>query len=162
MSVLAVAVLLLAACSDDDSGTVSSSGESGSETGSGTGSGTAEKPDQAEVDRLTQAAGLEGDVNVEGEAVGSPKDGKLETELDDYYFGPTFIEADPGSTVTLTLHNEGSVDHTFTVDSADIDETVSPGDEAEVEVQVPNSGSLAYYCRFHRARGMQGAVVVTG
>ena len=156
LSVLAVAVLLLAACSDD-SGDVNSSGSA-----SGSGSGSASGTDQAEVDRLTSAAGLEGDVNVEGEAVGSPKDGKLETELDDFYFGPTFIEADPGSTLTLTLHNEGNTDHTFTIDSTDIDQTVSPGDEAEVEVDVPDSGAVAYYCRFHKASGMQGAIVVKG
>src|SRR6185503_2475789 len=99
---------------------VNSSG-SASGTGSGSPSGTAGNTDQAEVDRLTTAAGLEGDVNVEGEAVGSPTDGKLETELDDFYFGPTFIEADPGTTLTLTLHNEGNTDHTFTIDSTDID-----------------------------------------
>ena len=34
--------------------------------------------------------------------------------MDDFYFGPSFIKATPGETITLHLKNEGKTDHTFT------------------------------------------------
>jgi plastocyanin len=147
-SLLAVAVLLVAACSDDSS------------SSSGSGSGPATEVDQSQIDALAKKAGLEGEVTVKGELEGKPSSGSIATELDDFYFGPTFIDAAAGSTVKVKLHNEGKVDHTFTIDSASIDETVDAGKTAEVDVKVPASGSLAFYCRFHKSRGMQGAVIV--
>ena len=45
---------------------------------------------------------------------GDATSGKIELEADDFYFNPTFIKVTPGSTVTLTLKNEGSVQHTTT------------------------------------------------
>jgi plastocyanin len=155
VSLLAVAVLVFAGCSSDDDP------DSGSGSKSTTTSEGSEEANQQDIDRLTEAAGIDGKVNAEDEVSAKPKDGKLETELDNFYFGPAFIEAEAGSTITLTLHNEGDTDHTFTIDSAGIDQTVSPGEETNVEVQVPDTGSLNYYCRFHRGSGMQGALIVS-
>jgi plastocyanin len=152
MSLLAALVLVVAvACSDDSS-----------DSGSGSGSGSGTEVDQAQIDALAKKAGIEGKVNVKAELEAKPSGGSIETELDDFYFGPTFIEAKPGSTVKVELHNEGGVKHTFTIDSANIDETLDPGKTAEVSVKVPSSGSLNYYCRFHRSQGMQGAVIPEG
>lgn len=81
----------------------------------------------------------------------------LDLELDDRYFAPTFVEAEPGTVVTVNLENEGGRDHTFTIDDAGIDEELAPGADAEVEVTIPDSGALTFYCRFHRNAGMQGA-----
>jgi plastocyanin len=87
---------------------------------------------------------------------------ELDLELDDQYFAPTFVEGAAGSTVQVTLENEGSLPHTFTIDEADIDEEVGAGERATVEVTLPDSGSLRFYCRFHSGSGMQGAFVVSG
>jgi plastocyanin len=96
-------------------------------------------------------------VNDEGteDATGSTE---LELEADDFYFEPTFIKATPGSTLTLTVGNEGDASHTFTVDDQQIDTEVEPGASADVQVTVPDDGTVNYYCRFHRGQGMQGAV----
>jgi plastocyanin len=88
-------------------------------------------------------------------------DGELELELDDFYFGPTFIKAAPGATVKVELRNEGSAPHTFTVDALKIDKTVAAGEDASVSVKLPASGALAFYCRFHKGQGMQGAFFFT-
>ena len=81
----------------------------------------------------------------------------IEVELDDFYFGPTFMQAQPGATVTVTLNNEGDAPHTFTIDDLDVDEEVEPGDSREVEVALPDDGATLFDCRFHIAQGMQGA-----
>jgi plastocyanin len=128
------AVLVLGACGDDD----------GSDSASDSGSGDA-------------PVALSGEVNDEGteDATGSSE---LELEADDFYFEPTFIKATPGSTLTVTVGNEGNASHTFTVDDQQIDTEVEPGASAEVEVTVPEDGTVNFYCRFHRGQGMQGAV----
>jgi plastocyanin len=84
---------------------------------------------------------------------------EVELEADDNYFKPTFIEAKAGSKLTLTIKNEGSAQHTFTADSADIDEELAPDDEVKVDVTVPDSGHLDFHCRFHGSSGMQGSIV---
>jgi plastocyanin len=98
---------------------------------------------------------LQGTVN-KG-ATGTVSNGEVEIELDNFYFGPTYTKADAGSTVTVKLENEGDATHTFTIDSLNIDEEVAPGATAEVEVKLPASGAIRYYCRFHAGQGMQGA-----
>ena len=86
----------------------------------------------------------------------------FELELDDFYFGPTVLEGEAGQTMTLTLHNEGEAPHTFTIDGA-VDEELEPGAEGvTVDVTYPDTGALAFYCRFHRGQGMLGALSVEG
>jgi plastocyanin len=88
--------------------------------------------------------------------------GKTEVELDDFYFEPTVLEGEPGQTVTLELKNEGQNEHTFTVDSLDVDVEVQPGDETEVDITIPKSGAVSFYCQFHKNMGMAGAFAVKG
>jgi plastocyanin len=83
---------------------------------------------------------------------------ELAVEQDDFYFNPTFIKAAPGSTVKIGLHNEGSTAHTFTIDALKVDTTLQPGGNVDVMLRMPASGALAFYCRFHRGQGMQGAL----
>ena len=137
----ATLVLLTVACGDDDDDASSSGSASGTEETTGGG----EAP-----------VALEGTVNDEG-GNGVVSDGAIEMELDDFYFGPTFTQAEAGGTVTVSLFNEGDAPHTFTIDSLGVDEEVQPGDTAEVEVTLPESGAVRYYCRFHVGQGMQGA-----
>jgi plastocyanin len=130
--VLGVAVaLLLAACGGDDDD--SSSGSEG------------------------PPVSLSGTVNDKGTEKVSGSE--LELEADDNYFKPTFIEAEAGAKLTLTIKNEGAAQHTFTIDSAKIDEEIAPDDEVKVDVTVPDSGHLDFHCRFHGSAGMQGSIV---
>jgi plastocyanin len=88
--------------------------------------------------------------------------GKTEVELDDFYFEPTVLEGKPGQKVTLELKNEGDTEHTFTIDSENVDQELGPGEEAEVDVTIPKSGVVSFYCKFHKSDGMAGALAVTG
>jgi plastocyanin len=80
-------------------------------------------------------------------------------EANDYFFNPTFVNAKPGTKLTVTIANRGQNTHTFTIVSASIDKTIAPGQSASVDITMPSSGSLNFYCRFHRSLGMQGAFV---
>ena len=99
---------------------------------------------------------LKGDVTNKG--AGVVKGGKAEIEADNYYFKKTFLKGKAGSTVTVTVKNEGTATHTFTIDSQHIDKTIQPDNSVTVKVKIPANGKLAnFYCRFHVDSGMQGA-----
>jgi plastocyanin len=82
---------------------------------------------------------------------------KVEVELDDDYFEPTVLEGKPGERVTLELKNEGGSEHNLTIDELQVDQDVEPGEEADVEVTFPESGTLTFFCKYHRGQGMAGA-----
>jgi plastocyanin len=85
----------------------------------------------------------------------------MEVELDDFYFGPTFIKATEGQRITIDLKNEGKSAHTFTTtELGSVDEELAPGATGTITVTAPASGSGLFFCRFHRRSGMQGAVFV--
>jgi plastocyanin len=83
-------------------------------------------------------------------------------ELDDYYFEPTVIQGKAGQKVILELKNEGKVEHSFVIDSQNIDQTIQPGEDAKVTVTIPASGAVSFYCKFHKSEGMAGALAVEG
>jgi plastocyanin len=127
-------VIALAACGGDGGG---NSEEGGSTTIGG------------------MAAELHGTKDVSNET------GKVEIELYDDYFEPTILEGKPGQKVTLELKNEGDNPHTLTISDQEVDQEVQPGDEAEAHVTFPQSGQLAFVCRFHESNGMVGALEVS-
>jgi plastocyanin len=143
--IVAGCVLLLAAAGCGSSSSSSSGGTTTEESGGGGGQKT--------------IAGVK--ANDHGtKAV--EDNGKTEVELDDFYFEPTVLEGKPGQTVTLELKNEGETEHTFTIDSQNVDQDLGPGEEAEVDVTIPKSGVVSFYCKFHKSSGMAGALAVTG
>jgi plastocyanin len=99
---------------------------------------------------------ISGDVNNKG--VGKVSGDSVELEADDFYFEKTYIKGKPGTTVGVTIKNEGTTDHTFTLDAQGIDEQIAPDDSVDVDVKIPKNGKPAlFYCRFHKSSGMQGA-----
>ncbi len=143
--IVAGCVLLLAAAGCGSSSSSSSGGTTTKESGGGGGQKT--------------IAGVK--ANDHGtKAV--EDNGKTEVELDDFYFEPTVLEGKPGQKVTLELKNEGETEHTFTIDSQSVDQDLGPGEEAEVDVTIPKSGVVSFYCKFHKSSGMAGALAVTG
>src|SRR5436309_13302204 len=84
--------------------------------------------------------------------------GKVEIELYDNYFEPTILKGKPGQMVELELKNEGKVMHNLSISGQSIDKDIAPGDEAEADVTFPQSGMLAFNCKFHKSSGMVGAL----
>jgi plastocyanin len=142
---LTLAVVAAAGCGGSSGGS-----NAGSTTSEGSGSG-------GEGGGQINAAGIQ--ANNHGSKSAS---GETKVELDDYYFEPTVLKGTPGQKVTLELENEGSAEHTFTVDAQGIDKALQPGDEAKVTVTIPKSGAVSFYCKFHKNQGMAGALVANG
>ncbi|MEX0991629.1 MAG: cupredoxin domain-containing protein [Actinomycetota bacterium] len=144
--------LIAAACTNGGSG--SDTGGSGSspadDGGGGGGSG-------GTIDLGGQAANDHGTKSVSGAT-------SLEVELDNFYFSPTTIQGDASQKVTLTLTNDSSTLHNFSVQAFNetIDQDVKPGETKEVEVQFGNVlDSIAVFeCKYHASQGMRGALQV--
>jgi YVTN family beta-propeller protein len=81
---------------------------------------------------------------------------ELELEADDYYFEPTVLQGAPGQKLKLTVSNEASMLHNFSLPTQGIDRDIRPAGQVEVEVAFPASGALRFYCKFHQAQGMTG------
>jgi plastocyanin len=87
---------------------------------------------------------------------------EFELEADDFYFEPTVLEGEAGQTLSLSLHNEGTVAHTFTIESEGVDVQMGGGESGETEVTFPESGALVFICSFHVSGGMLGGLSVGG
>jgi plastocyanin len=83
-----------------------------------------------------------------------------DVELDDNYFAPTVLKGSAGQRFSVRLKNEGGIAHTFTIDEQNIDEELQPDEESAVTVTFPQSGTVLFYCRFHRGLGMFGGLSV--
>lgn len=83
---------------------------------------------------------------------------EISVDLNDFFFDPTFIQGQPGQTLTIHLKNAGTMTHTFTSAALGVDKTLQKGETADVQVTLPQSGATEYHCRFHQSSGMQGAV----
>ena len=59
----------------------------------------------------------------------------------------------------LTLVNEGSAPHTFTVEGEDIDVEVEAGSEATTSIDLA-PGTYTLFCEFHRQQGMETTLTV--
>lgn len=85
-----------------------------------------------------------------------------------FRFSPTYVKAEPGAEVTVTLvntsdpHAFGSV-HAFTILSLDVSEVVDPGETVEFTFDLPEGEPhVPFLCTIggpqgHQAAGMQGA-----
>jgi len=84
--------------------------------------------------------------------------GKTEVDLKDDFFEPKTITGKPGQKITLELKNQGSNEHNFTLEAQNVNQDVEPQEEAEVTVTIPKSGSLTFFCEYHKALGMTGTL----
>ena len=90
----------------------------------------------------------------------SPGGNAVSVEADDFDFDPKELQTDTGQPLTVKIENSGKATHTFTIDDLNIDETLSPGQEATVTITPAREGTLEFYCRFHKSQGMVGTLKV--
>jgi plastocyanin len=84
----------------------------------------------------------------------------LKMSAENFSFTPATVDGTAGQKLTITLDNEGSVPHNFSIDDQNINVTLEPGDEQDIQVQFPQSGSVQFYCVFHKSSGMVGTLEV--
>ena len=78
-------------------------------------------------------------------ATGSTGGGGTTITIADFAFDPDTITVSGSTEVTVT--NEDSATHTFTLDDGSVDETVEPG--ATVTVTVDVSAATGFHCNIH-------------
>jgi plastocyanin len=115
-------------------------------------------PDDYGTDASPAASGAQSDINEHGTETFTENAFEVELELDNFYFEPTFIKSPGGATATVKLHNEGDVQHTFTIDDLEVDEELAPDEEKTITVEIGTETRYEYYCRFHAPQGMRGAL----
>jgi YVTN family beta-propeller protein len=85
---------------------------------------------------------------------------KLNVEVDDYYFAPTFLRGKPGQKLMLEVQNGSGTLHNFSIPELQLDKNIPPKSNVMVEVTFPQAGALHFFCKFHTAIGMNGALLV--
>ena len=88
--------------------------------------------------------------------------GKSSTTMsaENFFFTPAALGGAAGQQITISLTNQGSVPHNFSIDDQNISVTLQPGEQKDIEVAFPESGSVQFYCSFHQTSGMVGTLEV--
>jgi plastocyanin len=142
-ALMAVAVLGLAACGSGDDDNSSASSSSGTTSSASSGGGGYSKSTST---------------STASNAATSNSSGEIKMQMVDDAFQPKAITGKAGSTVKVELKNTGSREHNFKIDGQKADADVEPGEDATVSVKIPTSGSVQFYCEYHKGLGMVGTV----
>jgi plastocyanin len=85
----------------------------------------------------------------------------VELTAANFTFDPTTIEAAPGQEIQVTLVNDDSAEHSFTVEDLDVEVEAEGGESADVSFTAPDSGSVEFHCEYHPDQ-MKGEITVDG
>ena len=75
-----------------------------------------------------------------------------------FVFTPSTVSIAQGG--KLTVKNAGTVPHTFTIQSNDINEVMQPGQSAKITISLA-PGTYPFVCTFHQSSRMTGTLTVT-
>jgi plastocyanin len=76
----------------------------------------------------------------------------------DFSFSPSALTAKAG-TVQVTVTNDGTVTHSFTLDDGSVSKVVPAGTTATVTLNLTDS--VSFHCQFHPSQ-MTGTITVSG
>ena len=80
---------------------------------------------------------------------GGGRGGGLTLSIKDFAFQPKTLSAPGGQQATVTITNEDSVTHSFTLDDGGVSRDVPAGQTVEVTVPFPATGTAGFHCKFH-------------
>lgn len=80
----------------------------------------------------------------------------------EFAFSVPTMEVNQNDVLTITVTNNGTMEHTFTIDAYSINEVLSVNETATVHLVATVKGSFEYYCAVsgHKAAGMVGTLKV--
>jgi plastocyanin len=84
---------------------------------------------------------------------------ELPIALENFAFSPTFLQGTPGQKVTLQLTNNSTAPHNITIEAQNVNTDVASMAKGSVEVTIPQTGALLFFCKLHAARGMNGQLL---
>jgi plastocyanin len=73
--------------------------------------------------------------------------GALSIAAKDFEFDPTTLDVTSGEDVTITVTNDGDVEHSFTLDDDSVGQDVEPGESATVTVNLTET--IGFHCEYH-------------
>jgi len=79
---------------------------------------------------------------------------------ENFFFSPSDLSGSAGQKLTISLTNNGSVPHNFSITDENVDVTLQPGQSQDIKVTFPQSGSVQFFCSFHQTSGMVGTLQV--
>ena len=97
---------------------------------------------------LTACGGSDGGGG-DGGGGGGGGGGGLTLTIKDFTFQPDTLSAPGGQQATVTITNEDSVTHSFTLDDGGVSRDVPAGQTVGVTVPFPASGTAGFHCKFH-------------
>jgi plastocyanin len=78
-----------------------------------------------------------------------------------FSFTPATLVGTAGQSLQIRVTNTGSVPHNFSITSQNLDILINPGQEQEFDVTFPSSGSVQFFCKFHKvSNNMVGQLTV--
>jgi YVTN family beta-propeller protein len=83
----------------------------------------------------------------------------IELAAEDYYFAPTFLQGEPGQTLTLAIENASAALHNLSIPALHVDKDIPPKGKVHVQVTFPQSGTVSFFCKLHAAMGMRGELL---
>lgn len=116
-------------------------------TGDGGGASSGRRSESIAGERVE----VHGEVNVAG--------GPVRASIHDNYFEPNVVRARRGSTVTLDLNNDGRALHNVSVADQGVDTDIQPAGSRSIDITVPTTGEVVFFCKYHRKRSDMVGVV---
>lgn len=83
---------------------------------------------------------------------------KVPLDAGDFYFEPTIIAGVGGLELELHLVTESETTHNLTIPELGIDDDVTQGDIIGNIVTIPETGTITFFCKYHRDQGMIGGL----
>jgi nitrite reductase (NO-forming) len=82
----------------------------------------------------------------------------------EFKFSPATLQVAAGRQLTLTLANEGTMEHDLTIDALGVKLVAKPGTLTKGEFTFDKPGTYDYYCSIpgHKEAGMRGSITVVG
>jgi plastocyanin len=73
---------------------------------------------------------------------------------------PTSFDLTAGSSYTVEVRNQDSIEHNFTFTDGNANQDIEGGEDAKVTFTAPAAGSYQFICKYHPA-AMKGTITVT-
>ena len=73
---------------------------------------------------------------------------------------PTSFDLMAGSSYTVEVRNQDSIEHNFTFTDGNANQDIEGGEDAKVTFTAPAAGSYQFICKYHPA-AMKGTITVT-
>lgn len=93
-------------------------------------------------------------------AAGGGGDNELQLTASGTAWDTTSFDLKAGSSYTLEVTNQDSLEHNFTFAAGDANQDVEANEDAKVTFTAPAAGSYPFFCKYHPS-AMKGTITVT-